>query len=47
MSVLRVREGWWEKHKGRFTLLDGERLRQWCIEQHQNQEFAVVIVVSG
>lgn len=46
MSVLRVRQGWWEKHRGDFTLLDGERLRQWCIEQHQNKEFAVVIVVS-
>ncbi|HBZ4241579.1 CRISPR-associated helicase Cas3' [Klebsiella aerogenes] len=46
MSVLRVRQGWWEKHRGDFTLLDGERLRQWCVEQHQNQEFAVVIVVS-
>ncbi|VUS87386.1 CRISPR-associated helicase Cas3' [Klebsiella spallanzanii] len=46
MSVLRVRQGWWEKHRGDFTLLDGERLQQWCIEQHQNKEFAVVIVVS-
>jgi CRISPR-associated endonuclease/helicase Cas3 len=46
MSVLRVRQSWWEKHRGDFTLLDGERLRQWCIEQHQNKEFAVVIVVS-
>lgn len=46
MSVLRVRQGWWEKHREDFTLLDGERLRQWCVEQHQNQEFAVVIVVS-
>ncbi|CAM3171648.1 CRISPR-associated endonuclease/helicase Cas3 [Klebsiella spallanzanii] len=46
MSVLRVREGWWKKHKDEFARLEGEMLRQWCFEQHQNQEFAVVIVVS-
>lgn len=46
MSALRVRQGWWEKHKDGFEKLEGEMLRQWCIEQHQNQEFAVVIVVS-
>lgn len=46
MSVLRVRQGWWEKHKDEFEKLEGERLRKWCVEQHQNKEFAVVIVVS-
>ncbi len=46
MSVLRVREGWWNKHREDFTLLDGKPFRQWCVEQHQNQEFAMVIVVS-
>lgn len=46
MSVIRVRQGWWNKHCGDFTLLGGERFQQWCVEQHQNQEFAVVIVVS-
>ncbi len=46
MSMLRVREGWWKKHKDEFERLEGERLRQWCIEQHQKQDFAVVIVVS-
>lgn len=46
MSALRVRQGWWDKHRGDFVLLDGKRLQQWCAEQHQNQEFALVIVVS-
>ena len=46
MSVLRVREGWWVKHRKAFTLLEGKQLKQWCVEQHQNQEFAMVIVVS-
>ncbi|TLV21448.1 CRISPR-associated helicase Cas3' [Klebsiella indica] len=46
MSVLRVRQGWWNKHREDFTLLDGKPFRQWCVEQHQNQEFAMVIVVS-
>lgn len=46
MSALRVRQGWWVKHKDEFERLEGEALRKWCIEQHQNQEFAVVIVVS-
>lgn len=46
MSALRIRQGWWEKHKDEFKRLQGEMLRQWCVEQHQNQEFAVVIVVS-
>ncbi|HAT7513060.1 TPA: CRISPR-associated helicase Cas3' [Kluyvera ascorbata] len=47
MSALRVRQGWWEKHKDGFERLEGEALRQWCVEQHQNKEFAVVIVVSN
>lgn len=46
MSALRVREGWWKKHKDEFETLEGEMLRQWCIEQHQNQEFALVVLVS-
>lgn len=46
MSALRVREGWWKKHKDEFERLEGEALRKWCMEQHQNREFAVVIVVS-
>lgn len=46
MSVLRVRQSWWDKHRGDFDLLGGEQLQQWCIAQHQNKEFAVVIVVS-
>lgn len=46
MSAMRVRQGWWNKHRADFTLLDGKPLQQWCVEQHQNQEFAVVIVVS-
>ncbi|VTP17592.1 CRISPR-associated endonuclease/helicase Cas3 [Phytobacter ursingii] len=46
MSVLRVRQGWWAKHHDEFERLEGEMLRQWCIEQHQNQDFALVIVVS-
>lgn len=46
MSALRVRQSWWAKHKDEFEKLEGEMLRQWCFEQHQNQEFAVVIVVS-
>ena len=46
MSALRVREGWWQKHKDEFERLEGEVLRKWCMEQHQNREFAVVIVVS-
>lgn len=47
MSALRVRQGWWEKHKDEFERLEGEVLHQWCVEQHQNKEFAVVIVVSN
>lgn len=46
MSVLRVRQSWWNKHHSEFKLLQGETLRQWCVEQHQNREFAIVIVVS-
>jgi len=46
MSVLRVRQSWWEKHKDEFERLEGEVLQKWCVEQHQNMEFAVVIVVS-
>lgn len=46
MSALRVRQGWWEKHNDEFERLEGEMLRDWCVEQHQNKEFAVVIVVS-
>lgn len=46
MSVLRVRGSWWSKHRSEFTLLEGEPFRRWCAEQHQNSEFALVIVVS-
>jgi CRISPR-associated endonuclease/helicase Cas3 len=46
MSALRVRQGWWEKHKDDFERLEGEALREWCVEQLQNKEYAVVIVVS-
>lgn len=46
MSSLRVRQSWWDKHRGNFILLNGELLQRWCVEQHQNTEFAVVIVVS-
>lgn len=46
MSVLRVRNSWWEKHRGEFSLLGGEQLQQWCTEQRQNKEFALVIVMS-
>ena len=44
--MLRIRQGWWVKHQHEFERVEGEALRKWCIEQHQNQEFAVVIVVS-
>ena len=46
MSAVRVRQGWWEKHKDDFERLEGEALREWCVEQLQNKEYAVVIVVS-
>lgn len=46
MSALSVRQGWWEKHQDEFECVEGEALRKWCIEQHQNKEFAVVIIVS-
>lgn len=46
MSMLRVREGWWKKHQDDFDLLEGDKLHQWCVEQHQNKEFAKVIIVS-
>ncbi|SUH02082.1 helicase [Salmonella enterica subsp. enterica] len=40
MSVLRVRQSWWDKHKGEFERLDGEPLRKWCAQQHQDKDFA-------
>ncbi|VED47244.1 helicase Cas3 [Raoultella terrigena] len=46
MSVLRLRQSWWEKHKGEFDRLEGKLFQQWCVEQHQNMEFAIVILVS-
>lgn len=46
MSMLRVRAGWWKKHEREFRLLEGELLQHWCVAQHQNREFANVIVVS-
>lgn len=46
MSVLRVRQSWWNKHKDEFERLDGEPLRKWCVEQHQDKDFALVIAVT-
>ncbi len=46
MSVVRVRQSWWNKHRDEFVLLDEEPLRQWCIEQRQNKDFAIVIVIN-
>ncbi|MTH45349.1 CRISPR-associated helicase Cas3' [Intestinirhabdus alba] len=46
MSMVRVRQSWWEKHKSEFVCVEGKPLQQWCVEQHQNPEFAVVIDVS-
>ncbi len=46
MSMLRVRESWWRKHKAEFTLLAEKSLQQWCVQQHQNPDFAVVIIVT-
>ncbi|EPT4466825.1 CRISPR-associated helicase Cas3' [Klebsiella aerogenes] len=46
MSMLRVSESWWRKHKPEFALLDGEPLQRWCVEQHQNPDFAIVIMVT-
>lgn len=46
MSSLRVRQSWWNKHNGEFEQLDGEPLRKWCVEQHQDKDFAMVIVVT-
>lgn len=46
MSALRVRQSWWDKHNGEFERLDGEPLRKWCVEQHQDKDFAMVIVVT-
>lgn len=46
MSVLRVRQSWWNKHKDEFEKLDGEPLRKWCAQQHQDKDFATVIVVT-
>lgn len=46
MSSLRVRQSWWNKHRGDFALLEGEMLQRWCREQHQHQAFAIVIIVS-
>ncbi|WP_370615424.1 CRISPR-associated helicase Cas3' [Citrobacter portucalensis] len=46
MGSLRVRQSWWNKHNGEFEQLDGEPLRKWCVEQHQDKDFAMVIVVT-
>ncbi|MDE9621342.1 CRISPR-associated helicase Cas3' [Citrobacter portucalensis] len=46
MSALRVRQSWWNKHNGEFEQLDGEPLCKWCVEQHQDKDFAMVIVVT-
>lgn len=46
MSMLRVRESWWRKHKAEFTLTAEKSLQQWCVQQHQNPDFAVVIIVT-
>ncbi|MBA6282511.1 CRISPR-associated helicase Cas3', partial [Salmonella enterica subsp. enterica serovar Irumu] len=46
MSGLRVRQSWWSKHKDEFERLKGESFQQWCVEQHQNKDFAIVIVVT-
>lgn len=46
MSALRVRQSWWDKHKDEFERLDGEPLCKWCVEQHQDKDFAMVIVVT-
>lgn len=46
MSALRVRKSWWEKHNGEFERLEGELFLQWCVEQHQNKDFSIVIVVT-
>ncbi|EDS3307734.1 CRISPR-associated helicase Cas3' [Salmonella enterica subsp. enterica] len=46
MSVLRIRQSWWDKHKDEFERLDGEPLRKWCAQQHQDKDFALVIVVT-
>lgn len=46
MSLLRVRQSWWDTHKGEFARLDGEALRRWCTEQHQDKDFAQVIIVT-
>lgn len=46
MSALKVRRSWWNKHRDEFTLLEGEPFRRWCIEQHKDNEFAIVILVT-
>ncbi|MDF7680127.1 CRISPR-associated helicase Cas3' [Enterobacteriaceae bacterium ESL0689] len=46
MSLLRVRKSWWEKHKTEFEQLTGDALQQWCLAQHQNPKFAIVLVIS-
>uniref|UniRef100_UPI00234DFB7F hypothetical protein n=1 Tax=Escherichia coli TaxID=562 RepID=UPI00234DFB7F len=43
---VRVRRSWWKKHRDEFSLLEGEVLRQWCIEQRQDPEMANVILVT-
>lgn len=47
MSIVRVRKSWWGKHQAEFELVEGERLRQWCVEQRQDPELANVILVTG
>lgn len=46
MSMLRVRQSWWNKHGSDFTLLTGERLLHWCKAQRQNKDFATVIIIT-
>lgn len=46
MSALKVRDSWWKKHREAFTLLEGDALQKWCVEQRKEREYAVVIVVS-
>ncbi|HAT8012516.1 CRISPR-associated helicase/endonuclease Cas3 [Citrobacter rodentium] len=46
MSVVRVRQSWWGKHKGEFELLEGEALQNWCAEHYQDKDFTYVIIVT-
>lgn len=46
MSSLKVRGSWWHKHHEEFSLLEGEPLQAWCVEQHKDSEFAIVILMT-